>query len=128
MSQRPDLLTEFPPAEVQLAAVGTAPEAPRTPLVFTGSGAEYFRIWAFNLTLTICTLGLYGAWAKVRRLQYFYQHTLLDGSAFDYTANPVSILLGRLLALSLLVVHYLAFEHSAHAGLAVTCVLAGGLP
>ncbi len=100
----------------------------RTPLVFTGSGAEYFRIWAVNLTLTICTLGLYGAWAKVRRLRYFYQHTLLDGSAFDYTANPVSILLGRLLALGLLVVYYVAFEHSAHAGLAVTCVLAGVLP
>jgi uncharacterized membrane protein YjgN (DUF898 family) len=64
----------------------------------------------------------------VRRLQYFYQHTLLDGSAFDYTANPVSILFGRLLALGLLVVYYLAFEHSAHAGLAVTCVLAAVLP
>lgn len=98
------------------------------PLVFTGSGGEYFRIWAVNLALTICTLGVYGAWAKVRRLQYFYQHTLLGGSAFDYTANPVSILFGRLLALGLLVVYYLAFEYSAHAGFAVTCVLAGVLP
>jgi uncharacterized membrane protein YjgN (DUF898 family) len=104
------------------------PAVPHTTLVFTGSGAEYFRIWAVNLTLTICSLGLYGAWAKVRRLQYFYQHTLLDGSAFDYTANPVSILFGRLLALGLLVVYYLAFEHSEHAGLAVTFVLAGVLP
>lgn len=101
---------------------------PRVPLVFTGSGAEYFRIWAVNLTLTVCTLGLYGPWAKVRRQRYFHQHTLLDGSAFDYTANPVSILFGRVLALGLLVLYYLAFEHSAHAGLAVTLMLAVVLP
>lgn len=127
MSQTLDVLPEPPPGPSHTTPE-PAPEVLRTPLVFTGSGAEYFRIWAVNLTLTICTLGLYGAWAKVRRLRYFYQHTLLDGSAFDYTANPVSILLGRLLALGLLVVYYVAFEHSAHAGLAVTCVLAGVLP
>ncbi len=103
-------------------------EVPQVALVFTGTGVEYFRIWAVNLTLTICTLGLYGAWAKVRRLQYFYHHTLLDGSAFDYTAKPVAILLGRVLALGLLVLYYIAFEHSAHAGLAVTLVLAAVLP
>jgi len=116
--------TQFP----ELPPVNAAPAVPRMPLAFTGSGTEYFRIWAVNLTLTICTLGLYGAWAKVRRLQYFYQHTLLDGSAFDYTANPVSILFGRVLALSLLLLYYVAFEHSAHAGLAVTLALAAVLP
>jgi len=98
------------------------------PLVFTGSGAEYFRIWAVNLTLTICTLGLYGPWAKVRRQRYFHQHTLLDGSAFDYTASPTTILFGRVLALGLFVLYYLAFEHSAHAALAVTLMLALVLP
>ena len=131
MSQTPEVLPEPQPSEsspANVAAVEVMPAVPDTTLVFTGSGAEYFRIWAVNMTLTICSLGLYGAWAKVRRLQYFYQHTLLDGSAFDYTANPVSILFGRLLALGLLVVYYLAFEHSAHAGLAVTFVLAGVLP
>ena len=110
------------------SALATEPEVLGVPLVFTGTGAEYFRIWAVNLTLTICTLGLYGAWAKVRRLQYFYQHTLLDSSAFDYTANPVSILFGRVLALGLLVLYYLAFEHSAHTGMAFTLVLAAVLP
>ncbi len=110
------------------SALATEPEILGVPLVFTGTGAEYFRIWAVNLTLTICTLGLYGAWAKVRRLQYFYQHTLLDGSAFDYTANPVSILFGRVLALGLLVLYYLAFDYSAHVGLAVTVVLGVVLP
>jgi uncharacterized membrane protein YjgN (DUF898 family) len=69
---------------------------------FTGSGKEYFWIWLSNVCLTVITLGLYGPWAKVRRLKYFYSHTFLDGSSFDYTANPKSILKGRLLALFVL--------------------------
>ena len=46
-----------------------SPEKRRNPTVrtlhFTGSGSEFFRIWITNLLLTICTLGLYSAWAKV---------------------------------------------------------------
>ncbi len=97
-------------------------------LRFTGSGAEYFRIWAVNLTLTILTLGLYSAWAKVRRLQYFYRNTELDGAVFDYTASPLSILLGRVFALVMLLVYYVAFQFSAVLGAAVTAVLALALP
>lgn len=108
-------------------APSNAVEAPVN-LIFTGSGAEYFRIWAVNLTLTICSLGIYSAWAKVRRLRYFYNHTVLDGSAFDYTASPLSILFGRLLALIFFVLYYFAFDYSPHAGLTVTLLLASGLP
>src|SRR5688572_25368406 len=50
---------------------------------FTGTGREYFQIWIVNLLLTIVTLGIYSAWAKVRRLQYFYRHTRLAGAGFD---------------------------------------------
>ena len=103
-------------------------EAIEQRLRFTGSGGEYFRIWAVNLTLTVLTLGLYSAWAKVRRLQYFYQHTELDGAVFEYTARPASILFGRLLALVLLVLYYFAFDFSATAGAAVTALLAVVLP
>lgn len=110
------------------SAVAERTEAKEQRLRFTGSGAEYFRIWAVNLTLTVLTLGLYSAWAKVRRLQYFYQHTELDGAVFDYTARPAAILLGRLLALVLLVLYYVAFDYSATAGAAVTALLAVVLP
>ena len=68
---------------------------------FTGSGREYFKIWIVNLLLTIVTLGIYSAWAKVRRNQYFYRNTYLAGSSFDYHASPVAILKGRLVALVL---------------------------
>lgn len=66
---------------------------------FTGTGREYFSIWIVNLLLSILTLGIYSAWAKVRREQYFHRNTLLDEQPFDYTGNPKSILIGRVLAL-----------------------------
>ena len=35
---------------------------------FRGDGMEYFKIWIVNILLTIVTLGIYSAWAKVLRL------------------------------------------------------------
>ena len=67
---------------------------------FTGSGYEYFKIWIVNLSLTIVTLGIYSAWAKVRRNRYFYGNTQLAGDAFEYLANPIAILKGRLIAVA----------------------------
>ncbi len=61
---------------------------------FTGSGAEYFRIWVVNVFLTVATLGLYTAWAKVRTRRYFYANTLLAGHPFDYLADPWAIFKG----------------------------------
>ena len=68
------------------------------PVSFTGTGGEYFKIWIVNLALTIVTLGVYSAWAKVRRLQYFYRHTRLAGAGFDYHGDPIAILKGRIIA------------------------------
>ncbi|WAK01382.1 YjgN family protein [Methylobacter sp. YRD-M1] len=69
-----------------------------TPIEFTGKAGEYFGIWIVNLLLSIITLGIYSAWAKVRRKKYLYQHTLIDGVGFDYHASPVAILKGRVIA------------------------------
>jgi len=69
-----------------------------TPIEFTGKAGEYFGIWIINLLLSIVTLGIYSAWAKVRRKKYFYQNTLIDGVGFDYHASPVAILKGRIIA------------------------------
>ncbi|WP_027858053.1 YjgN family protein [Marinobacterium jannaschii] len=65
---------------------------------FSGSTGEFFKIWIVNICLSIVTLGIYSAWAKVRTNQYFYGHTALDGSSFEYTAKPLQILQGRILA------------------------------
>lgn len=80
-------------------------EAPtELPIRFTGSGSEYFRIWIVNLLLSIVTLGIYSAWAKVRRLKYFYGNTLVDGSPLDYHGTPIAILKGRMVAAVLLAI------------------------
>lgn len=72
---------------------------------FSGNGGEYFRIWIVNLALSIVTLGIFSAWAKVRRLKYFYGHTTLDGHNFDYLADPKRILVGRIIAVVLLLLY-----------------------
>lgn len=78
------------------------------PMQFTGRGGEYFIIWIVNIALTLVTLGIYSAWAKVRTQRWFYGHTLLDNQAFSYLASPIQILKGRLIALAALVAYYAA--------------------
>lgn len=95
---------------------------------FTGTGSEYFRIWVVNLLLTVLTLGIYSAWAKVRRLQYFYRNTRLAGAVFDYHGNPQAILKGRLLALFLVGAYQLSYEVSIAAAIVVALILAGIMP
>lgn len=70
----------------------------RHQLLFSGSGSEFFGIWIVNIFLSICTIGIYSAWAKVRTMNYFYGSTSLAGSSFAYLANPVAILKGRIIA------------------------------
>lgn len=84
----------------------------RYPFSFTGSGGEYFKIWIVNIILTILTLYIYSAWAKVRTKRYFYGNTSLDGSGFDYHAKPLQILVGRLVAVALLIA--VTFGSSMH--------------
>ncbi len=109
MNQPPDDVWPVPPAvpaDVRslLPEEESAPDLDPRPFGFTGSGSEYFRIWIVNLLLSILTLGLYSAWAKVRRLRYFYGHTSLDGGVFGYHAPPLAILKGRLIAYAVIIV------------------------
>jgi uncharacterized membrane protein YjgN (DUF898 family) len=89
----------------KVSEIESAPQASFAPeqFRFNGSGAEYFGIWIVNLLLTIVTVGIYSAWAKVRRLQYFYRHTELAASSFDFHGSPTRILVGRLIALAMLI-------------------------
>ncbi len=74
-------------------------------LEFTGKAGEYFRIWIVNILLSIVTIGIYSAWAKVRNKQYFYGNTLLDDSPFEYNASPIAILKGRLVVVAILLLY-----------------------
>lgn len=95
---------------------------------FTGDGREYFKIWIVNLLLTILTLGIYSAWAKVRRLQYFYRNTRLAGTGFDYHGTPAAILKGRLIAFGLFVVYGVAGELDPLLGIAMLLLIMAAMP
>lgn len=71
---------------------------------FSGNAREYFGIWIVNLFLSVVTVGIYTAWAKVRRLRYSYGNTHLDGHTFDYHARPRQILIGRIIVVAALFV------------------------
>ena len=64
---------------------------------FVGNASEYFGIWIVNVLLTILTLGIYSAWAKVRRKRYFHGNTVLLGRTFEYHAKGGQIFVGRLI-------------------------------
>jgi uncharacterized membrane protein YjgN (DUF898 family) len=99
-----------------------------TQFEFTGSAGEYFRIWIVNVFLTIITLGIYSAWAKVRRNRYLYSSVRLAGAPFEYLANPVQILKGRLIAVGLLVIYSVAGHFSRGLQSALFLVFLGFLP
>ncbi len=82
-----------------------APAADQHRFEFIGSGGEYFRIWIVNLALSILTLGIYSAWATVRNRRYLYGNTRLADDHFEYLAEPVSILKGRIIAVMLLLLY-----------------------
>ena len=66
---------------------------------FRGSAKEYFGIWITNILLNVATIGIFSAWAKVRRLRYFYNKTKVSGSSFSFHATGWQIFKGRLVAL-----------------------------
>jgi len=72
-------------------------EAIEHPVEFRGTAKEYFGIWIVNVLLSIVTLGIYGAWAKVRDKKYFYGNTLIDGQNFSYHAKGKQIFIGRVI-------------------------------
>jgi len=86
------------------------PDPPHAPpqqhaFEFTGPAGEFFRIWIVNVALTLLTLGIYSAWAKVRTSRWFAAHTHLAGASFEYHAEPIAILKGRLLVVAFLLVY-----------------------
>ncbi|NOH71796.1 DUF898 domain-containing protein [Vibrio pectenicida] len=98
------------------------------PVEFKGEGREFFGIWIVNILLSIITLGVYSAWAKVRTKRYFYGNTHLAGDSFEYHAQPMQILKGRLVALVALFVWGIANSFSPIASLVLILLFYISLP
>jgi uncharacterized membrane protein YjgN (DUF898 family) len=109
---QPSSASAVPASVTAEAGIRGAAPARRYPIDFTATAGQYFRIWIVNLALTIITLGIYSAWAKVRKRRYFYSHTRIDGEGFEYRANPIAILKGRLIAVGLFAIFYAATHYA----------------
>lgn len=113
-----------PPEDIILQTTPPAvPPFRKAPVVFSGDAKEFFGIWIVNVLLTIVTLGIYSAWAKVRTQRYFYGNTKIEGHAFSYLAQPLQILKGRILAVILFGGYTLAIQFYPIWGLAILCIL-----
>lgn len=98
------------------------------PIKFKGKGGEFFGIWIVNILLSIVTLGVYSAWAKVRTKRYFYGNTHLAGDGFEYHAQPMQILKGRLVALVALSIWGIANSFSPTASVVLLLLFYIALP
>lgn len=117
----------MPPIEVHTSTL-EQPTFTRHLVEFTGDAAEFFRIWIVNILLSIVTLGIYSAWAKVRTNQYFYSHTKIAGHAFRYLANPMQILKGRLIAVAVFAILALLNHFNPMIGIAVSLLMLFAFP
>lgn len=123
----PQVAETVPPeAEIPAAPAATAPSFER--FRFTGRAGEYFGIWIVNLFLSIVTLGIYSAWAKVRRKRYFYGNTWVAGANFEYHGQPVAILKGRIIAFILFVAYTAAGQFSPKLAAAIGLALMPLIP
>lgn len=102
--------TGFMDDDTAAAPISEDEEIEVIPFEFKGRGFEFFRIWIVNLLLSLITLGIYSAWAKVRRRRYLYGSTSLDETAFEYLADPLKILKGRIIVVVLAAVYGAASE------------------
>jgi uncharacterized membrane protein YjgN (DUF898 family) len=115
-------------AEAIPSATAGASGRPILPIAFDGIAGDYFRIWIVNLLLTLVTLGLWSPWAKVRKRRYLYGHTWLAGANFEYHANPVAILRGRLIAAAAIGVYWVFENLVPNTAPWLLAALLGGAP
>lgn len=77
---------------------------------FVGTTWGYYGVYITNVFLTVITLGIYSAWAKIRNKRFFYGNSLLKGHAFEFDANPVAILVSRIIIVAVLLAAALSDE------------------
>ncbi|GAA0361560.1 YjgN family protein [Bowmanella denitrificans] len=114
--------------DAELARRNEADPLRKGRLVFHGEGREFFGIWIVNLLLSIVTLGIYSAWAKVRTNRYFYGNLEADGHRFSYLAEPLQILKGRIIGVLLFGGYFLASYLSPFVAAIIMLVLVGLMP
>lgn len=84
-----------------------APE--KNELVFKGEGTELLGIMLLNWILTSFTLGLYYPWARVAKLRFLYQNTLLNGTPFVFSGTGKELFKGFIKFFLIIAIFYAGF-------------------
>lgn len=106
---------------------GSLPEG-AVRIEFRGRAGEWFGVWIVNLLLSIVTIGIYSAWAKVRTKKYFYNSTYIAGRNFDYHATGGQILKGRLIVIGVFIVFQVVTATFPLLGLGLALLLVAAFP
>jgi uncharacterized membrane protein YjgN (DUF898 family) len=67
-------------------------------LRFHGFGSSLFGLWVVNVFLTLVTLGVYAAWARVKVRRYLLSQTSFAGDRFAYHGTGEELVRGYLKA------------------------------
>ncbi|MBI5485611.1 MAG: DUF898 family protein [Deltaproteobacteria bacterium] len=110
----------MPPASLQPAP----PSGPATlGFTFHGTARDYFGIWIVNTLLKIVTIGIYSAWAKVRKRRFFYGSTTLHGQPFEYLADPMALFKGWLIAAAAFILYSIGTKISPILSIVITLII-----
>ena len=83
----------------KLSHIAKAPHPARERVAFTSLVSDYYGIWLVNILLSILTVGIYSASAKVQTQRFCVNNTPVLGSNFNYHATGMRLLKGRLIVI-----------------------------
>ena len=69
-------------------------------LVFSGERREFSAITWRGMALYLPTFGFYRFWLKTDQRRFYWGHTSLEGSSFEYRGTPRELLTGFLIAIA----------------------------
>jgi uncharacterized membrane protein YjgN (DUF898 family) len=76
---------------------------------FLGSRRDYWRLLSRGAALLLLTLGIYRFWLMTDVRRFLWCHTEIDGETLEYLGTPFELLLGFLIALTVLIPIYGGF-------------------
>lgn len=122
------LITSVVEIEDVISPPDVSSPASRYPLSFSGNQWFFFRYWLFNILLTLLTVGIYSAWAKVNLKRYKLAHLQLNQSSFEYLANPLEILKHRIMLAGLCILFIIASAIDSGAAIVIALCLFLSIP
>ena len=87
----------------------TQPPSQNTSMSFSGRGGDFLRLLITGSLFQIPTFGFYRFWLITKLRRHLWANTQIDGEAFEYTGTAKELLIGFLVALSVLVPLYIAY-------------------